>query len=96
MKVATAEEIRQLDREAIETFGIPGVVLMENAGLHVVRVMNARFPPRLKEQKILIVCGKGNNGGDGLVIARHLDNQGVDVRVTLLAEKIPVKRRRQN
>lgn len=90
MKIATAEEIRQLDREAIENFGIPGVVLMENAGLHVVRAMNARFP-RLKDQKALVVCGKGNNGGDGLVVARHLDNQGVEVRVTLLAEKTLLK-----
>lgn len=90
MKVATAEEIRQLDREAIEVIGIPGIVLMENAGLQVVRVMNAYFP-HLKTQKVLVVCGKGNNGGDGLVVARHLDNQGVDVRVTLLTEKTQLK-----
>ena len=90
MKVATAEEIRQLDQEAIEKLGIPGVVLMENAGLHVVRVMNERYL-KLKKKKVLIVCGKGNNGGDGFVVARHLDNQGVEVRVTLLAEKQHLK-----
>ncbi len=90
MKVATAAEIRQLDREAIDTLGIPGIVLMENAGLQVVQVMNAYFP-HLKQQKVLVACGKGNNGGDGLVVARHLNNQGVDVRVTLLTEKPQLK-----
>lgn len=86
MKVATADEIRQLDRTAIEDLGIPGVVLMENAGLHVVNVIRERYPD-LQNKRMLIVCGKGNNGGDGFVVARHLFNQGVDVRVTLLAEK---------
>ncbi len=86
MKVATADEIRQLDRTAIEELGIPGVVLMENAGVHVVRVIRERYPDICKK-RMLIVCGKGNNGGDGLVVARHLFNQGIDVRVTLLAEK---------
>jgi len=91
MKVATAEEIQELDRRAIEEIGIPGVVLMENAGLHVVRAMRDRFPD-LAKQRVLIVCGKGNNGGDGLVVARHLFNQGIDeVRVTLLAEKEQLK-----
>lgn len=86
MKVATAAEMRALDRIAIEQVGIPGVVLMENAGLQVIRVMTERYPD-LKDKKVLVVCGKGNNGGDGFVVARHLSNRGVDVRVTLLAEK---------
>jgi hydroxyethylthiazole kinase-like uncharacterized protein yjeF len=90
MKVATAEEMRQLDQTAIEDVGIPGVVLMENAGLHVVRVMKEHFSD-LREKKVLIVCGKGNNGGDGFVVARHLSNRGVDVRVTLLTEKHSLK-----
>jgi len=90
MKVATAEEMRQLDRRAIEDVGIPGAVLMENAGLHVVRVMQEHSSD-LREKKVLIVCGKGNNGGDGFVVARHLSNRGVDIRVTLLAEKHSLK-----
>lgn len=90
MKIATAEEIRELDRRAIEDLGIPGVVLMENAGTRVVRVMLERYPD-LKKRRVLIVCGKGNNGGDGFVVARHLFNRGVEVRVTLLAEKHHLK-----
>ncbi|PID55808.1 bifunctional ADP-dependent NAD(P)H-hydrate dehydratase/NAD(P)H-hydrate epimerase [candidate division KSB3 bacterium] len=86
MKVATAAEIRELDRRAIEDVGIPGAVLMENAGTKVLRVMQKRYAA-LKHRKVLIVCGKGNNGGDGLVLARHLFNRGVEVRVTLLADR---------
>ncbi len=86
MKVATAQEVRELDRAAIEDLGIPGVVLMENAGIHVVRVIKEHYPD-VRNKRMLIVCGKGNNGGDGFVVARHFYNQGVDVRVTLLAEK---------
>ncbi|MCP4396289.1 MAG: NAD(P)H-hydrate dehydratase [bacterium] len=86
MKVATAAEIRELDRRAIEDVGIPGAVLMENAGTRVLRVMQERYPD-LKNRRILIACGKGNNGGDGLVLARHLFNRGVEVRVTLLADR---------
>ena len=90
MKVATAEEMRQLDRAAIEEVGIPGVVLMENAGVQVVRVMTERYK-NLHDQHVLIVCGKGNNGGDGFVVARHLFNRGIDVRVTLLVERQSLK-----
>ena len=83
MKVATAEEIQELDRRAIEEIGIPGVVLMENAGLHVVMTMRERFPD-LAKQRVLIVCGKGNNGGDGLVLARHWAEAGWPAAVCLL------------
>ncbi|MBD3305720.1 NAD(P)H-hydrate dehydratase [candidate division KSB3 bacterium] len=86
MKIAAAEEIRQLDRTAIEVLGIPGIVLMENAGNQVVRVITERYPD-VHNKRMLVVCGKGNNGGDGFVVARHMYNRGVDVRVTLLAEK---------
>ncbi len=86
MRVATADEIRELDRKATEELGIPGVVLMENAGIQVVQVMQKRYPD-LKKCRVLIVCGKGNNGGDGFVVARHLYNRGIEVRITLLAEK---------
>ncbi len=70
MKILTVEQMREVDRRTIE-LGIPGVVLMENAGHRVVEVLERRYSP-LSKQRIVIVCGKGNNGGDGLVVARQL------------------------
>lgn len=70
MKVLTPEEMREVDRRTIE-LGIPGLVLMENAASRVVEFLVERFSP-LHEQRIVVVCGKGNNGGDGLAIARQL------------------------
>src|SRR5262249_22140346 len=69
------------DRRAIEELGVPGVVLMENAGRSAAELLvhlGCRGP-------VAICCGKGNNGGDGFVIARHLDNHGIPVRVLLFA-----------
>lgn len=71
MKVVTAEQIRALDKRAIEEAGIPGVVLMENAGRAVVTVMEREYGP-LQGKRVAVFCGSGNNGGDGFVIARHL------------------------
>ena len=70
MKVLTAAEMREVDRRTIE-MGIPGVVLMENAGHRVVELLAEKFAP-LDQQRIAILCGKGNNGGDGMVVARQL------------------------
>ena len=70
MKILTAAEMREVDRRTIEA-GIPGIVLMENAGHRVVEFLAERFAP-LGGQRIVVLCGKGNNGGDGLVIARQL------------------------
>ncbi|MCX6624187.1 MAG: NAD(P)H-hydrate dehydratase [Acidobacteria bacterium] len=70
MKVLSAAEMREVDRLTIEA-GIPGLVLMENAGHRVVEFLAGEFAP-LGEQRIVILCGKGNNGGDGFVIARQL------------------------
>ncbi len=71
MKVFTAQQMRDFDRAAIEDYGIPSIVLMENAALRVVEFLEAKFAP-LAGKKIVILCGKGNNGGDGLAIARLL------------------------
>ena len=70
MKVLTAAEMREVDRRTIEG-GFPGIVLMENAGQRVVEFLAERFAP-LSAQRIAILCGKGNNGGDGMVVARQL------------------------
>lgn len=85
MKVATAEQMQELDRKAIEIYGIPGIVLMENAGRGAAEVISNSFPD-LQNRKIAIIAGKGNNGGDGLVIARYLMNQGMNVKVYLLTD----------
>jgi hydroxyethylthiazole kinase-like uncharacterized protein yjeF len=69
VKVLTAAEMREVDRLTIEA-GIPGLILMENAGSRVVDVLMAQFD--LEEQRVVVVCGKGNNGGDGFVVARQL------------------------
>ena len=85
MKVATAEQMQELDRKAIETYRIPGIVLMENAGRGATEVISNAFPD-LPNMKIAIVAGKGNNGGDGFVIARCLMNRGMSVKIYLLAD----------
>ena len=71
------DEVRELDRRAIEEFGVPGVVLMENAGRGCAELLMRLNPER---KPTVILCGPGNNGGDGFVIARHLDNHGWPVR----------------
>jgi NAD(P)H-hydrate epimerase len=87
-KVVTADMMRELDRKAIEDHGVPGVVLMENAGLGAFELIREKlFPLR----RVSIFCGKGNNGGDGFVIARHLLNAGVRPDVFLLAGKKQIK-----
>ena len=89
MKAATAAEMREIDRIAISDYGIPGAVLMENAGVAVIRHLTTVMEV-LSERKFCIFAGKGNNGGDGYVIARHLVNQGARVKVFLLGEKASV------
>src|SRR5262245_7472178 len=75
----TREQVRALDRRAIDEFGVPGVVLMENAGRGAAEVL-LRLGVR---GRVVLCCGKGNNGGDGFVIARHLALQDVAVRILL-------------
>jgi ADP-dependent NAD(P)H-hydrate dehydratase / NAD(P)H-hydrate epimerase len=70
MKVLTAAQMRDVDRRTAE-LGIPNIILMENAGCRVVEFLEHEYAP-LAKQRILVVCGKGNNGGDGLVVARQL------------------------
>src|SRR3989337_2226781 len=85
MKVATSEEMQEPDRKTIEIYRIPGIVLMENAGRGAVDAISAAFTD-IQKKKIAIIAGKGNNGGDGFVIARYLLNRGIAVKVFLLAQ----------
>jgi len=75
-------EVRELDRRAIEEYGLPGVVLMENAGRGTAELLLRLGIPG----PVVICCGKGNNGGDGFVLARHLDNSQVPVHVLVFAD----------
>lgn len=82
MRVVTTDEMKKIDSWATNKLGIPGVVLMENAGRGCVNVLEEYFD--LEQLKVLIVCGTGNNGGDGFVIARHLQNRNACVTVVIL------------
>ena len=84
IKVLTASQMRELDRVTTERVGVPGMVLMENAGRNVVRALAERFV--LERERVAILCGKGNNGGDGFAVARHLSMRGHSPRVALLAD----------
>ncbi len=82
MKVVDSSQMRAIDERTIKEYGLPGQVLMERAGLSVVRRIKELFP---KKQKPIILAGGGNNGGDGLVIARLLKNDGWNVKVHFLS-----------
>ena len=87
MKVVTAEEMRKIDRKTIEECGILGVVLMERAGFAVASKIKEIFG----RKRVIIVSGSGNNGGDGLVVARNLHNEGWDVKVFLTSRPEDLK-----
>lgn len=91
MKTVTVSHMRELDRRAIEEYGIPGVVLMENAGLRAADLILAQCCAKGTLPSVLIVCGRGNNGGDGFVIARHLLNNGVAVKTIVCANRDAVR-----
>lgn len=88
--VVTAGEMREIDRWAIEEIGVPGMLLMENAGLGVVAAVE-ELAACGQERRVLVFCGRGNNGGDGMVAARHLRNRGFQVEVYLLGEASEVR-----
>lgn len=90
VKVVTAKEMRLIDTKAIEEYGIPAVVLMENAGLEVTRKI-VDLLGDVQGRKICIFAGKGNNGGDGFVVARHLSNRGAKVKVFLVVPRAEVR-----
>jgi NAD(P)H-hydrate epimerase len=84
--IATRDEIRAFDRYAIETLGVPGIVLMENAGRQIAEAARAMLAGRAKP-RVVILAGPGNNGGDGFVVARHLATAGIRAEVVLLAPR---------
>ncbi len=87
MKIVNSEEMRNIDRKAMDEYGIPGLILMERAGLSVAQRIKENFPPK----NVIIFSGKGNNGGDGLVVGRCLSNWGWPVKIFLLSEGSELK-----
>src|SRR6478672_8365235 len=88
MKIVTAAEMREIDRVTSTHFGVPSLTLMENAGTAVAEFVLSHYP---QAKRIGVVCGKGNNGGDGFVVARKLHGAGKEVTVTLLASSSELK-----
>jgi NAD(P)H-hydrate epimerase len=90
MRVLNSAQMREADRRATDDIGIPSLVLMENAGRQVVAAMEAVYSD-LAERQIAVLCGRGNNGGDGFVVARTLMQRGVDVSVFLMGRVADVR-----
>ncbi len=90
MRVLNSSQMREADRRTIEEIGIPSLVLMENAGRQAVAAMEAMYAD-LSERRVGVLCGRGNNGGDGFVVARTLAQRGVDVAVFLLGRVADVR-----
>ncbi|HBG14731.1 MAG TPA: NAD(P)H-hydrate epimerase, partial [Synergistaceae bacterium] len=82
MYLFSADDIRLAERKAVDHFGVPPIILMENAARGVAEIVEERFPAA---SRILVACGGGNNGGDGLATARHLLKRGRKVTVLLAA-----------
>ena len=90
MRVLNSAQMREADRRTIEEIGIPSLVLMENAGRQVVAAMEAMHG-ELLERQVAVLCGHGNNGGDGFVVARTLMQRGVSVSVFLIGRVADVR-----
>jgi len=84
-KTVTVKEIQKLDKVAIEKVGVPSLALMENAGRSVA-VEVIKRAKRIKRPRVCIVCGLGNNAGDGFVVARHLINAGIKTSIFLIGK----------
>lgn len=90
LPVFTAAEMRAVDARAVAELGIPGPRLMENAGAGAAQIIAREFVP-IRGKRVIILCGKGNNGGDGFVVARRLKSAGARVRVLLVGRRSEVK-----
>src|SRR5918996_1799364 len=90
MRVLNTQQMRDADRQTIDDVGLPSVVLMENAGRQAVAAMEAAFDD-LATSHVAVLCGRGNNGGDGFVVARTLAQRGVEATVFLLGTVADVR-----
>ena len=87
MKILTSEQMQNIDRRATESFGVPSIVLMENAALAVIDAIQTHFPGI---DRAAIFCGTGKNGGDGFAIARHLENRGVVPVILIVGDRAKI------
>ena len=87
MRQVTCDEMRRLDQAAVFDYSMPSLLLMENAGRAVADALCREY----KKSRVVIITGKGNNGGDGLVAARYLSNRGYEVQVVLLEDPLRLK-----
>ena len=90
MRILTADQMREADRRTIEDIGIPSLVLMENAGRQVVAAIETYFQD-LSDRRVAVISGKGNNGGDGFVVARTLHQRGIEVSVFVVGHVADIK-----
>jgi len=90
VEILTSQQMRRIDRRAARSFGVPEIVLMENAGLRLLEVLQ-RIEGDLRTRRILLLCGRGNNGGDTFVLARHLHNQGIPFAALLFGPRRDVR-----
>src|SRR5262245_30924082 len=90
MRVLNSTQMREADRRTIEEIGIPSLVLMENAGRQVVAAVEAVHTD-LVDRHVAVLCGRGNNGGDGFVVARTLLQRGVSVSVFVIGSVADVR-----
>src|SRR5215831_4037459 len=90
MRVLNSQQMREADRQTINEVGIPSIVLMENAGRQAVAAMEAAYDD-LQASRVAVLCGRGNNGGDGFVVARTLAQRGIEAVVYLLGSVADVR-----
>jgi hydroxyethylthiazole kinase-like uncharacterized protein yjeF len=91
MNSLSAAHMRALDKKASEEYGIPSIVLMENAGLRAADVIASLWKSEPSKCRVVVICGAGNNGGDGFVVVRHLMNKGFCVSVYVLTTVANIK-----
>jgi NAD(P)H-hydrate epimerase len=90
VEIPTSQQMRRIDRRATARFGVPAIVLMENAGLRMLEALQ-RIDGDLSSRRLLLLCGKGNNGGDTFVLARHLHNRGIPFAALLFGRRREVR-----
>ncbi len=90
MRILTAAQMREADRYTIDEIGIPSLVLMENAGRQVVAAIESTYEAKL-DGRVAVLCGRGNNGGDGFVVARTLLQHGIDTSVFVIGALADVR-----